>query len=355
MKKKSLEENRKIIIDFIKSNPKTTYKEIRKKIRLHPERVFKNLKEAFREAGIEPPRTFDIKTKEKKREIIINYIKKHPNVGGQTIKKDTKINISNVFDSIKDAYKLAEVNYPRKIDKRTRKEKIKQIVELVNENNLISILEITNRLRLNPYRFFRNFHEIYKKAGIKEIKGNKKRAIKKRIEVIDFIRQNPLSTQREINSKCNTHVQNLFDKGIFEAYEEAEIEFPYERLKLYGVGIKEIRDRAKNFESEIAIKLSGYGKVNRLVKTKRGFADIIFERKNKKAIIEIKNYQSKEISITQIKQLNKYMEDIGCNLGFLICNIKPKRDNFLIGKNRIFVLSEEELSQLPMLMNGSVV
>lgn len=65
--------------------------------------------------------------------------------------------------------------------------------------------------------------------------------------------------------------------------------------------------------------------INRLVKTKRGFADIIFERKNKKAIIEIKNYLARDISISQVNQLNKYLEDCNCNLGFLICNKKTRQ------------------------------
>ena len=48
------------------------------------------------------------------------------------------------------------------------------------------------------------------------------------------------------------------------------------------------------------------------------------------AIIEIKDYKAKDISISQIKQLNKYLEDCDCNLGFLICNKKPKKDKLLI-------------------------
>ena len=55
-------------------------------------------------------------------------------------------------------------------------------------------------------------------------------------------------------------------------------------------------------EGEIAEILSGYGRVNRLVKTERGFADIIFERKDKKVIIEVKDYKNKEISLPQVMQ-----------------------------------------------------
>ena len=95
------------------------------------------------------------------------------------------------------------------------------------------------------------------------------------------------------------------------------------------------------------MKLTGFGKVSQLVKTKRGVVDIILERKDKKIPIEIKDYLLKEISISQINQLNKYLEDINSNIGILICHKKPKKDTFLIGKNRIFVLEKQELNRIP--------
>ena len=355
----SLSEKKEIILDYIRKNPNATHRIIKRDTKLHVERVFKSLKEAFIEAQIPPPRTFDFKTREDRRRIIANFIKKNPGVGGHTIARDTKINLSNVFKDIKEAYDSAGVKYSREentnLKKRSREERRKQIVELVKENPLISVSEIMNKAKCQPYKIFKNMKEIYAKAGINFVKKEEKWRLKKQKQVIEFIKQNPLATQREINKNCNTHVQMIFKKGIFEAYKKAKIKFPFERLKLYGIGIKEIRYRAKKFEAEIAIKLSGYGRVNRLVKTKRGFADIIFERKNKKAIIEIKDYQNKDISISQIKQLNKYLEDCECNLGFLICRNKPKKDKFLIGKNKIFILVVEELDKLPKLIDGSVV
>lgn len=353
-KKYTLKEKRKIIIEFIKQHPKATYKDIRLKTKLHPERVFTSLKEAFKEAKIKSPRTFDIKTNEEKRRIIIDYIRKNPKVGGHTIKKHTKINFQTIFKDTKEAFEASGVQYPRELDKRLKEEKRKQIIRLVKENPFISISKIIQKTRTQPYHLFKNIDEIYKKAGIKKIKGHEKWNFKKKQEVIGFIKENPLSTQREINKNCRTQVQTIFDKGIFEAYKKANVKFPFERLKLYGIGIKKIRDRAKSFEDEISIKLSGYGKVNRLVKTKRGFADIIFERKGKTAIIEVKDYQNKDISISQIKQLNKYLEDFECNVGFLICHKKPKKDKFLIDKNKIYVLEKEELEKLPKLIDGLV-
>lgn len=355
MKKNYLEKKR-TIIDYIQSNPMATHRGIREKTKLHPERIFKGgLAEAFKQANIKPPRTFKIKTKEEKKRTIIDYIRNNPEVGGHTIKRATKINYTSVFKNIEEAYRLAGVEYPRKentkLKNRGVEERKKEIIKLVRENPLITITELQKRTKSQPYKIFKNIDLIYKEAGIKELNNNLKRRLKKRQVVINFIRQNPLATQREINEKCRTHVQLIFDEGIFEAYKVAGLDFPYERLNLHGAAIKEIKDEANLFEEEISKSLSGYGRVNRLVKTKRGFADIILERKDKKAVIEVKNYKAHEISISQVKQLNKYLDDIICNLGFLICRKKPKKDTFLIGENKIFILTESDLKKIPEIMD----
>jgi hypothetical protein len=344
------EEKKKRLIVFLKNNPKTTYKKIREKTKIHPERIFKSLEEGFKLAGVNPPRTFKIKTKEEKRKIVIDYLKKHPRAGSQTIAKEKKINIFSVFKNINEAYKNAGIKYPRRIDNRTRKEKKNEIINLIKENPLITTQEIIKKIKTQPYNFFKNVNEIYEIAGIPLVNFREKWKLKKQQKVITYIKENPLATQREINKSCRTHVQNIFDNGIFEAFKKSKIEYPYERLKLYGIGLKEVRNRARIFEEKISRKLSRYGKINRLVKTKRGFADILIERKNKKAVIEIKDYQKKEISIAEIKQLNNYLEDFKCCLGILICHKKPKKDTFLIGKNKIFVLTKDELDKIPKIM-----
>jgi hypothetical protein len=126
----------------------------------------------------------------------------------------------------------------------------------------------------------------------------------------------------------------------------AGIKYPFEERKLFGTALIEIKKRAKDFEKEISEKLVKYGSVNRYVKTRRGVADIVLERKNKKIVIEIKDYQQKEISISQVKQLNKYLEDLNCRVGLLICHKKSKKDKFIIGKNKIFILEKQELNKI---------
>lgn len=349
----SIAEKREILVNYLKKNPSATYKDIRRNVFYHSERLFKSLEEAFKMAGLEPPRNFEIKNRDERRKIIVNYIRTHPKAGGQTIAKYTKINVYNAFKNIEEAFECAGVKYPRKIDIRKKEDKREQVLQLIRDTPLISIQEIIKIAKVQPYRLFKNMKEMHKKAGVGIIPKQTRQRLKKQGEVINFIREHHFSTQREINLACKTHVQELFSRGIFEAYEKAGISFPFERLKLYGIGLKNVAERAQTFEKQIAIKLSGYGNVNRLVKTNRGIADIILERKNQKIVIEVKDYKNKDISFSQVMQLNKYLEDLDVNLGFLICHKKPAKDKFLIGKNKIFILEEEELQKLPILIDSS--
>ncbi|MEK6819087.1 MAG: hypothetical protein AABY10_04105 [Nanoarchaeota archaeon] len=351
-----VKERRRKLIDFIKKNPKTTHKEIKNKLHLKVEKVYSGgMEEAFKEAGVRPPRTFKIKTKEEKIDILLSYIRKNPLAGGHTIRKDTKINFRTLFKNTKELFDLAGVEYTRekrrKLLNRDPGDRKKEIVELIRKNPLISISDIAAHTRTHPYRVFKSISEIYKVAKVDFVGRSEKRRLKKAEKILNFIKKNPLATQREINRSCKTHVQTIFKKGIFEAYEKAGVEFPYQRINLHRSSIKSIGLRAKKFEEEIALKLSGYGKVNRLVKTGRGFADIVLERKDSKAVLEIKDYFAHEISVSQVKQLNKYLENSDCKLGFLICRKKPKKDIFLMGNNKIHILEDSEINKVPVIMD----
>ena len=355
---KDLEDRKRAVIEYIKKNPKATYKELRKRLKTHPERIFKNgMAEAFKEARINPPRTFERKNLEERKKRIIKFIKENPKTSSFKIKRELKINVPSTFKSIKEAYKTAGVEYIRKDSyDRPADEKREEIIRIIRENPYITLTELIAKTKIkNPYKLFKNFADIYKKADIKIKTPSEKIRNRKTKQVINFIKMNPLATQREINKACKTKIQEILKEGIFEAYQKAGVDYPFERRKIHGTALNDIKKRAKDFEEEIAIKLSGYGKVNRLVKTKRGVADIILERNNKKIIIEIKDYQLKDISISQIKQLNKYLEDCDSNTGILICHNKPKRDRFLIDKNQIFILEEQELNKLPLIIDGRVV
>ena len=352
---RDLERRRELIRLYLKKNPKSTFQDIKTNLHTKMDKVYAGgMNAAYEDAGINSPRTFKRMTKDEKQKIIINYIKNNPTVGGQVIRKDTKINLFSVFNDTEEAYKLAGVEYAgkerRKLRLRSKDKKREEIINIIKKNPLLNINEIGKLAKTHPYTLFKNIDEIYASAGIKFI-GRNKRKISKQNDVINFLKNNKYATQREINNSCHTHVQQIFSDGIFEAYKNAGIVFPFERLKIHGSALKSIKDDAVKFEEEIARKLSGYGNVNRLVRTKRGIADIILERKGKKVAIELKNYKCHEISISQIKQLNRYLEDINSNLGFLVCLKKSRRDTFLMGENRIYVILASELSKISELID----
>ena len=91
--------------------------------------------------------------------------------------------------------------------------------------------------------------------------------------------------------------------------------------------------------------------INQIDKTHRPV--LVTSRGRGVAIVEsLKDYEAKDISVSQINQLNKYLEDCNCNLGFLICYKKPKKDSFLIGENKIFVLDESEINKVSEFMDA---
>ncbi len=351
-----LEKRKELVRNYIRNHPTATFRDIKRDLHTKVNKVYAGgLNEAYEDAEVAKPRTLKFKSKEERRRIIIEYLRKNPGVGGHIIKRDTKINFLAVFKDTEEMYLAAGVKYERKefrlLIKREADKRREKIITLLKENPLESLYKIGKSVNAHPHSLFKNVKEIYQAAGIPFLSKGTKRKIKKQLIVIEYIKKNCLATQREINKFCKTKVQELFEHGIFDAYKKAGVSFPFERVNLHGVVFKEIRDAALRFEEQIAKKLSGYGSVNRLVKTKRGRADIILLRNGKKCILELKNYKSHEISISQIKQLNNYLEDLNCTLGFLICLKKPRKDMFLIGENRIFVLEESELSRIPQLVD----
>lgn len=352
-----MENRKKKIREFIIENPRATSKDIKEKLHIKIMKVYAGgMAEAFQDAGVSAPRTFKRKTFEEKKKILIDFVRANPNAGGHVIRKETKIDFLTVFKNTEQLFQAANVPYRKKnnlLFKNRSQERKQVLIDAIRKNPFIGVNELMKSTRVSIYRHFGSVVDLYNEANVPYFgKGIRKRNFKQGL-VIEFIKNNNFATQREINKVCNTHVQILFKEGIFEAYEKAGIPFPFERIKLHGVTIGNIKNQASIFEEEIAKKLGGYGRVNRLVKTKRGFADVILERNDKKVVVEIKNYKSHEISISQIKQLNKYLEDIGSNLGFLICLKKPRRDSFLMGENKIFVLMDSELSKIPEIMDLS--
>lgn len=241
---KNLEKRKILVRDYLKNNPMATYRDIKKDLHIKIEKVYKGgISEAFKEAKISPPRNFKRKILKEKKEILIEFIKNNPESGGQIIKKETKINIQSVFENIRDAYLQAGVEYPRKNSySKSPDEKRNEILKIIKNDHYITINEIIQKTGIkNPYRLFKNFKDIYKKAGIKRKTGWDKFRHKKSRQIISYIKKNNLATQREINKSCKTKVQDIFNNGIYDAYKKAKLPYPFERRKIHGTVLKEIK------------------------------------------------------------------------------------------------------------------
>jgi len=279
------------------------------------------------------------------RELIIKYIKNNSNASLNEIRNNLKTNPLNYFRSIKEIYKEAGVDYPRDT-KKLREKKRHLIINLIRKNPQITGDEIMVELKTKPYRLFKSIKEMYKLAGVDYIDPGRRISLKKKEEVIELIKKNPTITQWEINKLSKTHIQEIFKGGIRKAYELAGIKYPKGRLLLYGAANKKIRKRAKEFEDSIYAVLNKLGRVCRQVKSKSGIADFIVEIKGSKIVVEVKNYTAKPITKSEVKQLYNYMCDNKIKDGWLVCLIKPKKDKFYINNKTIKILTRDQLGDV---------
>ncbi|MBU3940731.1 MAG: hypothetical protein KKH88_02265 [Nanoarchaeota archaeon] len=336
---KDLETKRKIVISYIKQNPNATYRKIKKDIKINVERVFpRGMREAYNVANVPFSKSLSKRDKNKMIDDVITFIKKHPNCTVTDVQNATKVSIPRVFGSIAKAYEEAGVEYPRF-------SRLEGAYNFLRKNPLSSSVELQKRFGINIYKHSKNMEEFCNKAGVKHTSGHKKRSIKIKRNVINYIKSHPNSTQWEINKNCKTHVQEIFKGGIKEAYKKAGIIYPEEARKNHGVMNKEIKKRAQDYEDRIInILRVKFGSVKKQLRTKSGIADALIKIKNINYAVEIKDFRSKPISISQINQLNKYINEIeNCNKGLLICNFKPKKDKFYIGNNKISIITEKDL------------
>ncbi len=340
---KDLEGKKNILLNYIKRNPNATYNQIRKDIKIKVERVFPGMmKEAWKAAGVPFSKALSKRSRDEQIKDVISFIKENPGCNVTEIQKATKVTIPRVFGSIINAYGVAGVDYPKL-------NKLNKALRYLKENPLSSSVEIQEIIGIGIYNYFKNMEEFCKKANVKYIEGHKKRSIKIQNKIIDYIKSNSDCTQWEINKACKTHVQEIFKGGIREAYEKACIKYPEERRKNYGAMNKDVKLRALKFENEIIKLLYNFGNVKRYPKTKVGIADALIRIGNKKYVVEIKDYQSKPISLSDVKQVNKYIENVSnCSSGLLICNTKGKKDKFYISKNEILVITKEDI------LNGDI-
>ena len=292
---------------------------------------------------------------------ILEYIRKNPKTTVTELQENLKVDLIRIFNGgIIEAFHEANIEYPRKIHPKCFRDILKEqhipqsqmkelekkaIIDFVRADPLATIDDINKTLRLNFYKHFSTMKTVCSIIGIDFIDRGHKRTLKKQKEIIEFIKRNPTITQWEINEKCKTHVQEIFKDSIKEAYSKAGIRYPEERLKLYGVSDRIIKKRSHDYENHIIEKLKKLGNIQTQVRIKGGIIDAILEFNNISIIIEIKNYLSKPICFREINQVNRYLLSTGYNYGIIICNKGDSIRNIEIGSNNILIIPEDKIDE----------
>jgi hypothetical protein len=108
------QEKKELIRNYLKQNPTATYNQIRKDTKLKLERIYgKNcVKNAYLDAKIPFSKPLLKRTKTEMRKQTIKYIQNNPKTANTvTILKNINVNIPRTFGTIREAYKLAKVEY----------------------------------------------------------------------------------------------------------------------------------------------------------------------------------------------------------------------------------------------------
>lgn len=112
--KVKLENKREIVREYIRKNPKCTYKEIRRDTKIKVERIYQNLKAAYKDANVILSKNLTKRNIDEQKQDIISFIKSNPGCTTIDIRDEIGVNITRIFGSIVNAYREAGVSYPKK-------------------------------------------------------------------------------------------------------------------------------------------------------------------------------------------------------------------------------------------------
>ncbi|MBT6869098.1 hypothetical protein HOA65_03530 [archaeon] len=136
-----LNKKKEIIKFYIRKNPNCTYKEIRRHTKIKVERIYKNMKEAYIDAGVKLSKNLLKRNELQQRKEVVKFIKNNPTCTVSEIQIKLRVNIPRLYGSIINAYESAETNYPeREIDYGVRNPKVIKRCKIY-ESKVIKYLE----------------------------------------------------------------------------------------------------------------------------------------------------------------------------------------------------------------------
>jgi hypothetical protein len=226
--------------------------------------------------------------------------------------------------------------------KETKEKYRKIVIEYIKNNPLTTYDEIAKNTKVKINRvFLGGMKEAFKEARVTPTRSLSRRSRKKQIEeVINYIRKNPNCTIPEILRDIRVTIPRVFG-SIVSAYEAAGIEYKRKK-KAQGTSLPHIRNRAEKFEKEVLNYLSKMGKIRKKVYIPNGrrWADGLFYCNNKKYVVEVKNITKRRITMSQIKQVEGYMAELDCKEAFLI-------HSYNFGEMKEYHLEEKIIYVLP--------
>ena len=228
------------------------------------------------------------------------------------------------------------------------KQKREIVRQYIQNNPGCTYLDIRNNTKLKVERYYKNMKHAYKDAKVALSKNLTQRSKKEQEEeIIKFIKNNPDCSITQIHNSTHVNVIRVFG-GIINAYKAANMKYP-EKEVTSGVRDPLVVKRCHEFEKKIIKLLSKFGEVRPQVRIKKGIIDCLFKFNNETFVVEIKDFRGKSnITMSEIKQLIRYMKSLNKNKGLLICPKEsfPKRKNnrkLYIENLVIQILSEEDL------------
>lgn len=228
---------------------------------------------------------------EEKRKIVRNYIRKKPNCTYKDIRRDTKIKIERIYKNMREACEDAGVKMSKNLTKRDKNKQQRAAIEFIKKNPTAIVTEIQDDTNINIPRLFGSIQNVYRAAGIRYPKR-----------------------------KVTSGARNPF-----------------------------VLERCRAYEKYIISILETLGEVETKRRTTSGIVDCLFTFNKNTFVVEIKDYRGKKnITMTEIKQLIRYMKDLRYNTGLVICPREsfPKRKNkrnIYIDDFAIKILSEADL------------
>lgn len=218
------------------------------------------------------------KDSEYRKERLRKYLRKNPEATCREIKRDTSLKVERLYDSLKEAYDDAGVKIPKRLKKRNKRQQM--------------------------------------------------------ISVIDYIIANPDSRVSEIQKETGVSIPRVFGT-IEDAFRIAGV--PYQKAPpQYGVMCTDIISRAQQFENMVCDLLKHFGSVQRQVWCGAGRVDAILKTDSETWVIEVKDFRARNnITKSQVKQLFRYLDSLGCSNGLIVCPKEslPKRGKKVIFKN----------------------